>query len=77
MTIMNTVMEVAKNNKVQIGVVGTGVVLGIGYLTRNKIAKPVYNKTLKPVVTKVKSKLSHKKVYVVTNTDKTGMVDQK
>lgn len=77
MTIMNTVMEVAKNNKVQIGVVGTGVVLGIGYLTRNKIAKPVYNKTLKPVVTKVKSKLSHKKVDVVTNTDKTGMVDQK
>jgi hypothetical protein len=77
MTIMNAVMEVAKNNKVQIGVVGTGVVLGVGYLTRNKIAKPIYNKTLKPVVTKVKSKLPHKKAAVVTNTDKTGMVDQK
>lgn len=81
MNAMNKVIEVvvkaAKNPKVQIGTMGAGVVIGFGYLTRDKIAKPAYNKFLKPVVTKVESKLPHKKVCVVTNTDKTGVVDQK
>lgn len=76
-TMKKVIEAAAKNTKVQIGVIGAGVAIGFGYLTRDKIAKPIYNKTVKPVVAKVKSKLQHKKVGVVTNTDKTGMVDQK
>lgn len=65
-----TVIKEAATSKEGLIVIGTVAALGVaGYVTRDKVAKPLAKK--------IKAKMPHKKADVITNTDKTGMADKK